>query len=221
MSVTTLVGESWAQIMGPEFTKPYMRKIYATLKKEREEHTVYPNHDDLFKAYRLTPYDKIRVVIVGQDPYHNGYADGLAFSSNDDKFVPQSLRNIFKEIGYKSEDSKYPCSSNLERWANQGVFLLNTCLSVRKGLPNSHSKIGWQEFTFKTIQALSERKERIFFMLWGAHARKYSEYIDLHHVTLEAAHPSPFSADKGFFGCGHFEFVNFHNRLDNMPEINW
>lgn len=209
------IGESWAQHLGSEFTKPYMGIISATLKRERLTHTIYPEQQDVFNAYLHTPYDKVRVVILGQDPYHNGAADGLAFSSKRPNFIPQSLRNIFKEIGYESV--KTP---SLYRWAEQGVLLLNTCLTVRKGLANSHSKIGWQEFTFKTIQSLNDKKH-VIFMLWGAHAQKYNEYIDPKHTVLKCAHPSPFSAHRGFLGSGHFKWINEYYKETNQPTIDW
>ena len=128
--------------------------------------------------------------------------------------MPQSLRNIFKEIGY---ETKYP---SLERWAKQGVLLLNTCLTVRKGLPNSHSKIGWQKFTFKTIQSLND-KDHVIFMLWGAHAQKYDEYIEPKHTVLKCSHPSPFSAHRGFLGSGHFKWINEYYKTTNQPTIDW
>ena len=208
------IGESWAQHLGSEFSKEYMSILSATLKRERMTHTIYPDQKDVFNAYIHTPYDKVRVVILGQDPYHNGAADGLAFSSKKPNFVPQSLRNIFKEIGY---ETKYP---SLERWAKQGVLLLNTCLTVRKGLPNSHSKIGWQEFTFRTIQSLND-KDHVIFMLWGSHAQKYDEYIDPKHTVLKCAHPSPFSAHRGFLGSGHFKWINEYYKQTNQPTIDW
>ena len=209
------IGESWAQHLGSEFSKPYMGIISATLKRERLTHTIYPEQQDVFNAYLHTPYDKVRVVILGQDPYHNGAADGLAFSSKKPNFIPQSLRNIFKEIGYDAVKSP-----NLYRWAEQGVFLLNTCLTVRKGLPNSHSKIGWQEFTFRTIQSLND-KDHVIFMLWGSHAQKYDEYIDPKHTVLKCSHPSPFSAHRGFLGSGHFKWINEYYKQTNQPTIDW
>ena len=210
------IGETWAQYLGSEFSKQYMKNLSATLKRERMTHTIYPDQQDVFNAYLITPYDKVRVVILGQDPYHNGAADGLAFSSKRENFIPQSLRNIFKEIGYAAVKSP-----NLQRWAEQGVLLLNTCLTVRKGMPNSHSKIGWQEFTFRTIQSLNDKEEPVVFILWGAHAQKYQEYIDKKHPVLTSAHPSPFSAHRGFFGSGHFKWVNQYFRDFDKPEINW
>jgi uracil-DNA glycosylase len=209
------IGESWAQHLGSEFSKQYMSIISATLKQERLTHTIYPEQQDVFNAYIHTPYDKVRVVILGQDPYHNGAADGLAFSSKRPNFIPQSLRNIFKEIGYEAVKSP-----SLYRWAEQGVLLLNTCLTVRKGLAHSHSKIGWQEFTFKTIQSLNDKKH-VIFMLWGAHAQKYDEYIDPKHTVLKCAHPSPFSAHRGFLGSGHFKWINEYYKSTNQPTIDW
>jgi uracil-DNA glycosylase len=214
-AVDTL-GESWAQYLGSEFSQEYMAIISATLRRERQTHTIYPSQEDVFKAYKTTPYKKVRVVILGQDPYHNGAADGLAFSSKHDTFIPASLRNIFKEIGYKSVKSP-----NLMRWAQQGVLLLNTCLTVRKGLAGSHSKIGWQKFTFRTIQSLNKIDEPIIFMLWGSHAQKYEEYIDSNHIILKCSHPSPFSAHRGFLGCGHFKWVNDYFKQTNQPVIDW
>ncbi len=215
IAVDTL-GESWAQHLGSEFSKEYMGILSATLKRERLTHTIYPEQQDVFNAYTQTPYDKVRVVILGQDPYHNGAADGLAFSSKRDNFIPASLRNIFKEIGYESVKSP-----SLYRWAEQGVFLINTCLTVRKGLAGSHAKIGWQEFTLRTIQALNDRPDRVVFMLWGAHAHKYDDYIDPKHITLKCAHPSPFSAHRGFLGSGHFKWINEYFKSTNQTTIDW
>ena len=215
VAVETL-GESWGPQLAPEFSKEYIQVLSATLKKERLTHTIYPEQQDVFNAYVHTPYDKVRVVVLGQDPYHNGAADGLAFSSKRPNFIPQSLRNIFKEIGYDSVKSP-----SLYRWAEQGVFLINTCLTVRKAAANSHSKIGWQEFTFKTIQALNDRTDPIIFMLWGAHAQKYDEYIDSKHITLKCAHPSPFSAHRGFLGSGHFQWINEYFIKSGQDPIVW
>ena len=210
------IGESWAQHLGSEFSKEYMAILSATLKRERMTHTIYPKQQDVFNAYLHTPYDKVRVVILGQDPYHNGAADGLAFSSKKPNFIPQSLRNIFKEIGYDAVKSP-----SLYRWADQGVLLLNTCLTVRKGMAGSHSKIGWQEFTLRTIQALNDKQDQIIFMLWGAHAHKYDEYIEPKHITLRSAHPSPFSAHRGFLGSGQFKWVNDYFSSTGQDVINW
>jgi len=197
--------------------KPYMKKLMLFVKEQREKGAVFPLAKDIFNVFRYTEYNKIKVVILGQDPYHSSNtADGLAFSSKDTK-TPPSLLNVFAEIKsdfYTTapEISLYPkpfVSSNLRQWAAQGVFLLNTVMSVNKGAANSHQGKGWETFTASVVSHLSSHPDPLVFMLWGKNAKSYTKYItDEKHMVLMAAHPSPYSADDGFFGCSHFSRAN-------------
>lgn len=214
---------SWSERLADEFEKAYFQQIRYFLKGEiRNGKTIYPPGPQMFHAYNRTPFDKVKVVILGQDPYHGpGQAHGLSFSVPYGVKPPPSLVNIFKELE-KDIGMPRPASGNLERWADQGVFLLNAMLSVEGGKPGSHQKIGWQYFTDATIKTLSEEREHLVFLLWGAFARRKAELIDLErHLILEAAHPSPFSADKGFFGCRHFSKANDYLAAHSREPINW
>jgi len=207
------LGESWGVLLEDEFTKQYMRKLAGILRQERKTFVVYPSSENVFKAYELTPYDQVRVVILGQDPYYKpDQAHGLAFSVPQSmEKTPPSLDNIFREIEDDLGDDAFRVyhSSDLTRWAKQGVFLLNVCLTVRQGRSSSHMNLGWENFTVKTIKYLNASPSPIVFMLWGNFAKGFKEHIDEeHHLVLEASHPSPRSADKGFFGCGHFSKTN-------------
>jgi len=216
------IESTWKSRLMPEFEKPYFQQLIAFVKDEYATHTVYPPGSKIFYAFEACPFDQVKVVLIGQDPYHGpGQAHGLAFSVNDGVTKPPSLINIFKEI--KNDLGKpVPQSGNLSRWAEQGVLLLNATLTVRANTPGSHQKKGWEEFTDAAIKALSEEKEGIVFMLWGAYAQKKGAIIDAsrHHV-LKAAHPSPFAADKGFFGCRHFSQANAYLKEQGQPEIEW
>jgi uracil-DNA glycosylase len=214
---------SWAERLADEFEKAYFQQIRYFLKGEiRNGKRIYPPGPQMFHAYNRTPFDKVKVVILGQDPYHGpGQAHGLSFSVPYGVKPPPSLVNIFKELE-KDIGMPRPASGNLERWADQGVFLLNAMLSVEGGKPGSHQKIGWQYFTDATIKTLSEEREHLVFLLWGAFARRKAELIDRErHLILEAAHPSPFSADKGFFGCRHFSKANNYLAAHSREPINW
>lgn len=199
------IEESWKAVLREEFGKDYFARIAAFLHQEkREGKTIYPPGPLIFNAFQLTPFDKVKVVILGQDPYHGpGQAHGLSFSVQDGVALPPSLQNIYKEIAADTGTIP-PASGNLERWARQGVFLLNSVLTVRAGSPTSHSSIGWQTFTDAVIKTISDRKECVVFMLWGNYARSKKPLIDSNkHLILEAAHPSPL-ARGAFFGCRHF-----------------
>ncbi|WP_026464790.1 uracil-DNA glycosylase [Adhaeribacter aquaticus] len=216
------IEESWHQVLKDEFEKEYFKELIEFVKSEYATQQVFPPGNLIFHAFEKTPFDQVKVVLIGQDPYHGpNQAHGLAFSVQEGVTPPPSLRNIFKEI--KEDVGKpIPKSGNLEHWADQGVLLLNATLTVRANTAGSHQKKGWEEFTDAAIRALSEKKQGLVFLLWGAYAQKKGAIIDTskHHV-LQAAHPSPFAADKGFFGCRHFSKTNAYLREQGQPEINW
>ena len=214
---------SWKEALQDEFSKPYFGTLINFIKQEKAEgKTVYPAGSLIFNAYNTTPLDEVKVVILGQDPYHNpGQAMGLSFSVPKGVTPPPSLRNIYKEID-DSLDIKKPNHGDLTKWAEQGVFLLNSMLTVERNQPGSHKRSGWQYFTDASIKAISDRTEHTVFMLWGAFARKKAALIDGgKHLVLESAHPSPFSADKGFFGNGHFKTANEYLEAHGKTPINW
>ncbi len=215
---------TWKAVLKDQFNKTYFQQIVTFLKTEKAQgKVIYPPGALIFNAFNTTPYDKISVVIIGQDPYHgHGQAHGLSFSVPTGIKPPPSLMNIFKElekdIGIKMPE-KY---GNLTKWAEQGVLLLNAALTVRAGEPFSHAKYGWTEFTDTVITRLSEKKEGIVFLLWGKFAQEKQALIDeTKHVVLKAAHPSPFSADKGFFGCKHFSKINDILIKSGRNPIDW
>jgi uracil-DNA glycosylase len=213
---------SWKARLQPEFEKPYFDNLIRFVKEEYATQTVYPPGSKIFNAFEACPFDNVKVVLLGQDPYHGaGQAHGLAFSVNEGVTTPPSLVNIFKEI--KNDLGKpVPKSGNLTRWAEQGVLLLNATLTVRANTAGSHQKKGWEEFTDAAIQAVSDEKQHVVFMLWGAYAQKKGAIIDAgKHLVLKAAHPSPFAADKGFFGCKHFSQANAYLAEHGLPEIEW
>ncbi len=203
------IGNDWDGVIGGEFQKPYYASLRGFLKEEYQNHTVYPDMYDLFAALKATPYEKVKVVILGQDPYHGpGQAHGMCFSVRKGVPAPPSLVNIYKEI--VSEMGGFvPNNGYLMPWAEQGVLLLNTVLSVREGQPNSHKGKGWETFTDAVIDALDGREKPMVFLLWGANARQKAARVNREkHLCLSAPHPSPLSAYNGFFGCGHFEKAN-------------
>lgn len=217
------IHESWKNILQQEFDKPYFGKLVEFLHREkREKKTIYPPGPKIFNAFDLTPFEKVRVVILGQDPYHGpGQAEGLSFSVPHGVKLPPSLQNIYKEIESDTGISTAGRDGSLEHWAEQGVFLLNAVLTVRASEPTSHSKIGWTTFTDSVIKAISDHKEGVVFLLWGNYARSKRDLIDhQRHYVLEAAHPSPL-ARGAFFGCKHFSKTN--NILLGRGEnpINW
>ena len=216
------IEESWKAVLREEFDKEYFARIAAFLHQEkREGKTIYPPGPLIFNAFQLTPFDKVKVVILGQDPYHGpGQAHGLSFSVQDGVALPPSLQNIYKEIAADTGCIPPP-SGNLERWARQGVFLLNSVLTVRAGTPTSHSGIGWQTFTDAVIKTISDHKECVVFMLWGNYARSKKALIDSsRHLILEAAHPSPL-ARGAFFGCRHFSKANNFLIATGQSPIEW
>ncbi len=214
---------SWKAALAEEFEKPYFRNLVSFIKQEKAEgKAVYPPGKLIFNAYDTTPIDDVKVVILGQDPYHNpGQAMGLSFSVPQGTRIPPSLRNIYKELNTSLAIAK-PEHGDLTKWANQGVFLLNAMLTVVRNQPGSHQRSGWQFFTDASIKAISDRRENVVFMLWGAFARKKGVLIDKSkHLVLESAHPSPFSADKGFFGNNHFQLANDYLVANGKEPIDW
>jgi uracil-DNA glycosylase len=220
--VNPTIDESWKEILNNEFQRPYFSDLKAFLVDEKKDYTVYPPGSRIFSAFNHTPFKKVKAVIIGQDPYHGaGQANGLCFSVADGIKKPPSLVNIFKEL-HSDLGIEIPISGNLEGWAEQGVLLLNATLTVRASQAGSHQNKGWETFTDSVIHLLSEKKEGLVFILWGAFAQAKEKLIDLsrHHV-LKAAHPSPFSAYNGFFGCRHFSRTNELLRQMGKEEINW
>jgi uracil-DNA glycosylase len=211
----------WKEILKEEFEKKYFYDLVQKIKADKNQFEIYPPGKNIFEAFRLTPFSKVKAVILGQDPYHGpGQAHGLCFSVNEGVPFPPSLVNIFKEL---KDDLGYPVpfSGNLSRWAEQGVFLLNSVLTVRRGQPGSHQNWGWEIFTDAVIQKIAEQKKHVVFMLWGNYARKKGAFINREqHLVLEAAHPSPL-ARGGFNGCKHFSACNRYLEIHSIPTINW
>lgn len=216
------IGNDWDNVLNELFNSKLYRSIREFLKKEYSSYTVYPSMYDIFNAFKYTPYSDVKAVILGQDPYHNeGQAHGLCFSVQQGVALPPSLVNIYKEM-YDDIGIPPAKSGCLTKWAKQGVMLLNTTLTVRAGQANSHSSCGWQQFTDKVIQILSERNKPMVFILWGANARSKKKLIDGNkHLILECAHPSPLSAYNGFFGCKHFSKTNDFLLSLNQQPIDW
>lgn len=213
--------EGWLNVLKPEFEKPYFSDLKSFLVKEREQFTVYPPGNRIFAAFDYTPFEEVEVVILGQDPYHGpGQANGLCFSVSDGVRQPPSLVNIFKEL--KTDvGCDIPLSGNLEKWAKQGVFLLNATLTVRANTAGSHQNKGWEQFTDSVIKTLSDKKENLVFLLWGNYAKAKAELIDANkHLVLTAAHPSPL-ARGAFFGCKHFSKTNEYLGAKRKKPINW
>ena len=213
----------WKQALKNEFDRPYFQQVVTFLKIERAQgKTIYPPGSLIFNAFDKTPYDKVKVVIIGQDPYHgDGQAHGLSFSVQPGVKPPPSLVNIYKEL-QTDVGMPIPTSGNLDHWAEQGVLLLNAALTVRANEPASHAKIGWADFTNAVISKLSDDKSGVIFLLWGRFAHEKQPLIDeTRHFVLKAAHPSPFSADKGFFGCKHFSKTNELLSRQGLDPIDW
>lgn len=217
-----MIGNDWDLALADEFKKQYFLNIMDFVQEEYATKTVYPPYEDMFNAFKFTPLSNVKVVILGQDPYHEeGQAHGLAFSTPEGRPIPRSLKNIFKEI---NQEYGYPIpeSGCLEKWAEQGVFLLNTVLTVEAGNANSHSKCGWQIFTDNVIGILNEQTQPIVFMLWGKQAEKKKDLItNPNHLVLITSHPSPFSARRGFLGSNHFKLANEFLKENNILEIDW
>ncbi len=216
--------QSWKQVLKQEFNKPYFQQIVTFLKTEKvQKKTIYPPGQLIFNAFDQTPFEHVKVVILGQDPYHGpGQAHGLCFSVQDGVPPPPSLINIYKEIEADLGVGMSARHGNLTKWAKQGVLLLNAFLTVRANEPASHSKIGWEEFTNSVIKKISDEKQGVVFILWGKFAQQKQVLIDeTKHFVLKAAHPSPFSADKGFFGCRHFSKTNELLIQQGLEPIDW
>ncbi|WP_300225775.1 uracil-DNA glycosylase [uncultured Bacteroides sp.] len=216
------IEESWKEALMPEFSKDYFIRLTDFVRKEYHETTVYPPGKLIFNAFNLCPFDKVKVVIIGQDPYHGpGQAHGLCFSVNDGIQPPPSLVNIFKEIS-SDLGKPVPQSGNLTRWAEQGVLLLNATLTVRAHQAGSHQRRGWEEFTDAVIRKLAEEKSNLVFILWGAYAQKKGAFIDRNkHLVLTSVHPSPLSAHNGFFGNHHFSLANDYLVKHGKTAIDW
>ena len=216
------IEDSWKRRLQPEFDKPYFYNLTNFVKEEYSKHTIYPPGKFIFHAFNTCPFDKVKVVIIGQDPYHEpGQYYGLCFSVLDGVPFPPSLLNIFKEIE-NDLGKPMPESGRLERWADQGVLLINAILTVRAHQAGSHRGKGWEEFTDAVIKILNDEKGNIVFMLWGSYAQRKGAFIDRNrHRVLTAAHPSPLSADRGFFGCKHFSKANQYFKSKGISEIEW
>ena len=212
----------WNPILRQEFNKPYWVELQNYIFDQRTSHMVFPAHPDVFRAFHLTSFATLKVVILGQDPYHGvGQANGLCFSVSPGVSFPPSLQNIFKELEDDLGVSK-PQSGDLAAWAEQGILLLNTTLTVRQGAPASHQGKGWETFTDEVIRCISQKKEKIVFVLWGASARRKKSLIDVtKHTCIESVHPSPLSAYRGFFGSKPFSKINQLLKQQGVTEINW
>jgi len=222
MGIEVKIAPSWREKLNPEFGKPYFQELIGFVREEYKTQTVYPPGREIFRAFDCCDFHDVKVVIIGQDPYHGpGQANGLCFSVADGVRPPPSLVNIFKEI-HADLGSPIPSSGNLERWAKQGVLLLNATLTVRASSPASHQNKGWEVFTDAAIDSISRHKQNVVFMLWGAYAQKKGTLIDRsRHFVLQSAHPSPFSADRGFFGNRHFSKANDYLMTKGITQIRW
>lgn len=224
MSETTIqIEQSWKEVLNDEFKKDYFKQLTLHIKTEKAAgKIIYPKGSNIFYAFSQTPFDKVKVVILGQDPYHNpSQAMGLSFSVPQGVKNPPSLVNIFKEL-QSDIGLKTPTSGDLTNWAQKGVLLLNAILTVRANEPASHSKIGWMNFTDAVIKAISDKKQNVVFILWGKFAQEKIFLVNTaKHCVLQAAHPSPFSADKGFFGCKHFSKANEYLAVKGIEPIDW
>jgi uracil-DNA glycosylase len=217
------IEKSWKAVLNDEFGKPYFKRLLDFVKDEYQTHNCYPKEDQIFSAFDHCSFSNLKVVIIGQDPYHGeGQANGLCFSVNDGIKHPPSLINIFRELLY-DEGLQIPSSGNLERWADQGVLLLNATLTVRANEAGSHQQKGWEQFTDAIIDKISEQKEHIVFLLWGGFAKKKGVKIDrTKHCILTSGHPSPLSANRGYwFGNEHFSKTNTFLESKNIKKINW
>lgn len=223
MASQVKIEASWAEQLGSYFETEKFQSLSDFIRSEYLRKTIYPKPENIFKAFWLTPFPEVKVVILGQDPYHGaGQAHGLCFSVADGIKPPPSLVNIYKELEADLGIKKDFSSGNLEGWARQGVFLLNAILTVVASTPASHQKLGWEEFTDHVIKTISDRKENVVFVLWGNYARAKKVLIDqTKHLVIEAPHPSPFSAYSGFFGSKPFSQINCYLKQQGKAEINW
>ena len=216
--------KSWADAIGREKQQPYFQKIIQQVNTERRSgQVIYPPAQDIFNAFRYTEFNQVKAVIIGQDPYHNvGQAHGLAFSVQQGVEIPPSLKNIYKELASDIDGFQIPNHGCLKKWADEGVLLLNTVLTVKAHLAHSHKDIGWETFTDKVIEVLNYHRENLVFLLWGNPAQKKGSKIDTsRHLVLKAAHPSPLSAHRGFFGCRHFSQTNQYLQQKGIMPIDW
>lgn len=220
--MTVQIEESWRQVLADEFQKEYFQELSKKVREAYLSTSVFPPPTLVFNAFTQCPFDNVRVVILGQDPYHGqGQAHGLSFSVQDTVAIPPSLKNIYKEIE-TDLGIAIPTSGNLERWAQQGVLLLNATLTVEAGKAGSHQGLGWEQFTDAVIKKISDEHENIVFLLWGKYAQEKGATIDTNkHLVLTAPHPSPFSAYTGFFGCRHFSKTNIYLKKHDLTEIHW
>ena len=216
------IDESWRQVLQPEFDKPYFELLTTFVRHAYRTTQCFPPAGQIFRAFDLCPFDKVRVVIIGQDPYHDfNQAHGLCFSVQEGVPAPPSLVNIYKEI-QRDLGKPIPTSGNLTHWAEQGVLLLNATLTVEAHRAGSHQGKGWEELTDAAIQALNNQRSNIVFMLWGSYAQRKGQFIDRdRHLVLTAVHPSPLSAYRGFIGCGHFSQANAYLKQHGQPPIKW
>jgi uracil-DNA glycosylase len=216
------IDESWRQVLQPEFDKPYFELLTTFVRHAYRTTQCFPPAGQIFRAFDLCPFDKVRVVIIGQDPYHDfNQAHGLCFSVQEGVPAPPSLVNIYKEI-QRDLGKPIPTSGNLTHWAEQGVLLLNATLTVEAHRAGSHQGKGWEELTDAAIQALNNQRSNIVFMLWGSYAQRKGQFIDRRrHLVLTTVHPSPLSAYRGFIGCGHFSQANAYLKQHGQPPINW
>jgi len=216
------IEQGWKEVLQPQFEAPYFAALKDFLIAEKKKYTVYPPGSKMFEAFNRTPFDKVKVVIIGQDPYHNpGQAHGLCFSVPHGVDIPPSLRNIYKEIN-SDLGIAIPKHGNLEKWADNGVLLLNATLSVRAHQAGSHQRQGWETFTDAAIKAVADEKENVVFMLWGNYAKNKAALIDTSkHLVLTSVHPSPLSASRGFFGCRHFSKANNYLVSKGLEPVNW
>lgn len=221
LKINSIISEKWKKILHSEFSKGYFKSLNNFLIEEYKNYTVYPKKEHIFAAINKTEFEKVKIVIIGQDPYHGkNQANGIAFSVNDNITNPPSLKNILKELADDlNKDTKHV---NLVDWANQGVLLLNSILTVRESFPGSHKNKGWEIFTDFLIETLVNKRKNLIFIIWGAQAKKKITSIDLsNHYILESPHPSPLSSYRGFFGCKHFSKANKILRNLNKKEIKW
>ena len=216
------IDNDWLEPLSVEFKKPYYRELYKKVKHEYETRRVFPEADDIFNAFQFTPLSRVKVVILGQDPYHNyGQAHGLCFSVKPDVEIPPSLVNIYQEL-HDDLGCDIPNNGYLKKWADQGVMLLNTVLTVRAHAANSHQGIGWETFTDAAIKILNEQDRPMVFLLWGRPAQNQKSMLtNPKHLILEAPHPSPLSAFRGFFGCRHFSKTNEYLKANGLEPIDW
>ena len=221
MSVSPL---TWSDVLVAEKKQPYFVAMMNEIARRRAaDVTIYPPKDAVFNAFSITPFSQIKVVILGQDPYHGAnQAHGLCFSVLDGIRPPPSLANIYKELARDMDEFEKPTGGNLTRWAEQGVLLLNSVLTVEAGQAHSHAKLGWETFTDKVITAINTELSNVVFLLWGSHAHRKASVVDTgKHCVLKASHPSPLSAHRGFIGCGHFSQTNDYLTKEGLAPIHW